>query len=84
MREKLTKAMPLKSEANGEAWGIMNPYGELWTFKTFVSSEAAEEYIHQFWKSVPAVDKSGFRPVRVRVRVTPIDAALSEEREAQG
>lgn len=57
--------------ATGEAWGIINPFGDVWTYDTLKTPEAAEEYVRWFWagtKDGPALDT--FKPVRVRVRVT--------------
>jgi hypothetical protein len=65
------EALTAEPHAEGEAWGILNPYGELWTHDTFQSEDAARRDVEAFWRGNPnAGDLSGFKPVRVNVRVT--------------
>jgi hypothetical protein len=54
----------------GEAWGILNPYGELWTHQTFPTERAARDYVDAFWRWPGAPETSGFTTVRVNVRVS--------------
>lgn len=57
--------------ARGEAWGILNPYGDLWTHSTFDSPEEATAYVERFWQGISgARDLRRFRPIRVKVHVT--------------
>ena len=65
------EALTAKPHAEGEAWGILNPYGRLWTHHTFPSEDAARRQVEAFWRGNPrAGDLSGFKPVRVNVRTT--------------
>lgn len=58
--------------ARGEAWGILNPYGDLWTWQTFDTPELAISYVERFWRDIKtAHELSRFKPVRVKVHVTP-------------
>lgn len=76
--------------AEGEAWGILNPYGDLWTHRTFASEKAAAQYVRDFWRGI-SVEKIGdlrrFRPVLVNVHVslpTPPDGQQPGGVVAQG
>lgn len=58
-----------------EAWGILNPYGTLWTHQTFLTEQDARDYVAQWWKGMESDgDLSRFRPVRVHVTVAPTEA----------
>lgn len=57
----------------GEAWGIMNPYGDIWTTRTFETKADAVQHVKDFWTKLEggaSRDLSLFRPVRVKVHVT--------------
>lgn len=56
--------------AKGEAWGILNPYGDLWTWQSFDTEAEALEYIVRFWRGNPKIDLRQFKPVRVKVHTT--------------
>jgi hypothetical protein len=60
--------------ARGKAWGILNPYGDLWTYETFSTAEAAEAYVRLFWKGVRTApqDLTRFKPIRVKVTVSAL------------
>lgn len=66
--------------ATGEAWGILNPYGDLWTRKTFDTEEAARQHVRAWWSWNPEAggDLSKFKPVRVKVRVTVLPTTTPE------
>lgn len=51
-------------------WGIMNPYGSLWTDQAFETPAEAEKSLRDFWKDIPKVSLSGFRIVLVRRSIT--------------
>lgn len=55
-----------------ERWGILNPYGDLWTHETFESADQARRYVHRFWQGLNGAggDLRRFRPIRVKVHVT--------------
>lgn len=67
--------------AEGIAWGILNPYGDLWTHRTFPSEKAAEQHVMDFWRGV-SVEKTGdlrrFRPVQVKVHVSVFTPTAQE------
>lgn len=46
-------------------WGILNPYGNIWTDKTFESPEEAYEYLKAFWKKATDRELQKFKIVRV-------------------
>lgn len=59
----------------GEAWGILNPYGDIWTTTTFETEDAASAYVRHFWANFPGGARQNphlFQPVRVKVHVTPL------------
>ena len=51
-------------------WGIMNPYGSLWTDQAFESPADAESYLRNFWKDISKASLSKFRIVLVRRSIT--------------
>lgn len=61
--------------ATGGAWGILNPYGDVWTHDTFHTKEEARAYLEAFWNQpgFAPQDLSRFKivPVRVRVSASP-------------
>jgi hypothetical protein len=66
------EALTAEPHAEGEAWGILNPYGRLWTHNTFPSEDAARRHVEAFWRGNPNAGDyvRGLKPVRVNVRVT--------------
>lgn len=60
--------------AHGEALGILNPYGDIWTHETFRSEFAAKAYVRAFWATIQGhgVDVDKFTVVRVKVTVSAI------------
>ena len=58
--------------AKGEAWGILNPYGDLWTHETFKSEAAALEYVRAWWSwdREGGGDLARFKAICVNVHVT--------------
>lgn len=60
--------------AEGEAWGILNPWGDVWTYDVFNSPEAATAYVKRFWgDNRSKVDLNAFKPVRVTITVAVAD-----------
>lgn len=53
-------------------FGILNPWGDLWSYETFDTVDAAGAHIAQFWKFSKDTDVSKFRVVPVRVTVSVI------------
>lgn len=53
-------------------FGILNPYGDVWTPETFDTEDAAKRYVTEWWKQVggPRADK--FKIVRARVTVSAV------------
>jgi hypothetical protein len=58
--------------ARGAAFGILNPYGNVWTFESFPTEAAAREYLEAFWRNpgFGPQDTSKFQIVPVRVTVS--------------
>lgn len=63
--------------ARGKAFGILNPWGDVWTHETFDTEERAAHYVVRFWRDFPGVkrDTSQFKVVPVKVTVS-IDRAV--------
>lgn len=63
--------------ARGEAWGILNPWGDFWTYETFATELEAREYVRRFWNSPGFLaeprDLSAYRIVRAKVTVSLAD-----------
>lgn len=55
-----------------EAWGILNPYGDVWTTDVFETPEGAWLHIEDFWHGTPDYDVNRYRVVRVRVHATAV------------
>jgi hypothetical protein len=55
-------------------WGILNPYGDVWTPEIFETPEQAQKHLEDFWKSFPGpnTDTRKFRIVKARVRVSAV------------
>ena len=54
----------------GKAFGIINPYGDLWTHQTVRDERAARDHIEAFWRGTTTMDTSRFKIVPVRVTVS--------------
>lgn len=69
-------AQPKKPKpARGKAFGILNPYGDLWTYDHFPNEGAAREHVRSYWSAFPGKDASfaeGFKVVPVRVTVSAL------------
>lgn len=57
--------------ARGKAFGILNPYGDMWTYAHFPSRIAALRHISDFWGSIPH-DPGRYTVVPVRVTVSAL------------
>lgn len=57
-----------------EMWGILNRYGDVWTSDAFETPAAARQHLNTYWRDFPGGphDTSGFKIVKVRVRVSSI------------
>ena len=66
------RVMAKKPRGNeGIAWGILNPWGDVWTTNTFETEEAARAHVREFWARFPEQrDLTKFKPVRVKVHVS--------------
>lgn len=64
--------------ARTSAVGILNPWGELWTYKTFDHADEARAYVERYWREFPGkanVDTGKYEVVPVRVTVSVIQSA---------
>lgn len=60
-----TKKVKVKA-VRAEAYGILNAYGEFWTFKTFDSPESAQQYINNWARKYNVnMDKHKIVPVTI-------------------
>lgn len=63
--KKTVKAKrPAMSSHNG--YGIVNPYGDMWTSTIFPSAHQAREHLRDFWSGVKGHDLSKYRIVWAR------------------
>lgn len=69
--------------ATGEAWGILNPYGDLWTYETFRTPAAAMAHVASFWRGINH-DLGAYKAVRVEVRVTVLPEPPSPSSGGKG
>lgn len=54
--------------SKGKEFGILNPYGDIWTFQSFETPEEARQHLDGFWRGIGSPQKAeGFRIVRVNV-----------------
>lgn len=52
-------------------FGILNPWGQVWSVNTFDTSEEASRYLARFWGDQKnAVDLAKFKVSRVTVTIT--------------
>lgn len=72
--------------AQAEAWGILNPWGDVWTYHTFDSKEAAEAFVQKFWRDFPGSkpDTRRFKAIRVKVVVSVPKAKRSQISDTEG
>lgn len=58
---KPAKKRPAMSSHNG--YGILSPYGDMWTSSIFNSPTEAKDYIRDFWRGVKGHDITKYRIV---------------------
>lgn len=62
--------------ARGKAFGILNPYGDFWTYQTFETERAARDYVARFWGQRcfrhTSYDHRKFKVIPVRVTVSAL------------
>lgn len=56
-------------------FGIISPYGDVWTCQTFDSREAARQHVADFWKDIGGADLSRYMVARVEVTVRVVKGA---------
>jgi hypothetical protein len=53
--------------ASREGYGILNPYGDMWSSNVFDTMDEASEYLRNFWrKSKPGADLSAYKIVKAK------------------
>ncbi len=60
--------------ARGKAFGILNPYGDLWTYSTFETEAEARKYIADFWRGLQGEERLD------RFKVIPVKVTVSDGR----
>lgn len=79
---RLTKASRPKGYIDTKRFGVLNPWGDIWTSETFTSEAKARKHIEDFWRGIDdAGDLTRFKVVPVRVHVTVIRQALEVHHE---
>lgn len=74
---RLTKASKPKGSTDDSRFGILNPWGDVWTSRTFKSEGKARKYIEDYWRGIDdAGDLTQFKVVPVRVHVSVLPRAL--------
>lgn len=53
-------------------YGILNPFGDVWTPETFDTMDEARQHVASFWASKPDHDLSKYTIVPVRVTVATV------------
>lgn len=63
-----------------KAFGILNPFGDVWSPHWFDRAEDAERYIRSFWSGVKnPPDPAAFKVVPVRVTISAIRPKASKK-----
>lgn len=62
--------------ARGTAFGILNPYGNMWTYSTFETEDEARKYIADFWRGMQGEERLD------RFKVIPVKITVSDGRPA--
>lgn len=81
LRESLSKrARPHYSD---HRWGILNPYGDIWTSDTFETRSAAAAHVVDFWsrEGFTAADQSPSNINRFRVVPVKVTVSLSNRKD---
>lgn len=55
-----------------QRYGILNPYGDVWTPDTFNTMDAARQHVENFWRGQYDKDLSKFVVVPVKVVVSAV------------
>lgn len=72
LRLRITTKKPKPYRMSGR-YGILNPYGDLWTPETFTTVMGAKNYATKYWRDFPGktkVNPSEFLIVEVAVTVS--------------
>ena len=81
---KTRRAKPARS-TGCEVFGILNPYGNIWTWETFHTEAAAQKHLSDFWKGLEdRTDLGRFKIIRVKVTVSDGRAHPAGEKAAAG
>ncbi len=65
------KKKPLKAKSLHRI-GILNGYGEFWTFKTFGSEEMAHKHIDEFWENINLGQDFKYQLVEVKINAVKL------------
>jgi hypothetical protein len=60
----MAKKPPKTTSLDG--YGIMNPYGDMWTVEVFPTTQQAQRHLERFWSGNSSMDLSKFKIVRAR------------------
>lgn len=69
--ERLGLKKKPKANSMDGLWGILNPYGDVWTYEAFTTPENARAHLFAFWgKTFRRAPDKGFRIVPVKVQTS--------------
>lgn len=55
-----------------DRFGILNPYGEIWSSHTFGTEAEGKEYVDRYWNGQPPHELKKFKVVPVVVTITRV------------
>jgi hypothetical protein len=67
-----TKAKKASPTLQMKRYGILSPFGKIWSPDTFCDPRAAEQHVIDFWSDIKGHKKAEFAIVRVSVTVRPL------------
>ena len=50
-------------------FGILNPYGDIWSPETFSTEAEAKRHVENFWRGTKRTNLSAFKIIKVNVTV---------------
>lgn len=75
------RAKPYRSDRR---FGILNPWGELWTDDTFLSEAEAREHVRTFWKRSGFPDTTSNPRELAKFKIVPVRVTVSVSNRKDG
>ena len=82
MSETKTKRTPKATSRVG--YGIVNPYGDMWTTDIFETEDSARKHLANFWRGVENQDLRRYRIVRAETRTSFLGDLATTKGEDDG